>query len=138
MNRILFLCLIIVPTCMEAQSIYKTWYSEESNVCLNIDSSLNCVRINAFYQADCKRITFRIKDDKLKLVWRASQRIFGLGWRKDVYWLTIDKLTEEDLILTLLPNKNYILDDFFKTRTVKFISKTNCEFKFKDGSSGFF
>ncbi len=50
---------------MKSQSICKTWYSEEDNICISIDSVSKCVIIQDYYEMDCDRITYKLKDEKL-------------------------------------------------------------------------
>ena len=76
-----------------------------------MDTISKCFMINDWNE-DCERISFKLKNNKLKIIWKGKQRIFPLGWQKDIHWLSIDKLTNDSLVLTLLPDKlGYLVGD---------------------------
>ncbi len=127
---IFVLSLFLLPVKAQMFSINKIWHSKEYNICLSFDSTSNEFRINAFYEKGSKRIIYRKKGNKIKLIWKYNQRIFPFGWNKVVSWFVIENLTENTLTLTLLPSKNVILEDlFYDNKTIEFISTTNCKFK---------
>lgn len=119
--------LFCVASQVKSQSIYTSWFSENSNICITLDSSNKCVTINEFYdKEECNRIKFKLKNNTLKLIWKTNQRIFPLGWEKDIYYFTINKLTKDTLDLTLKPYKSsYFIDDGFWEvgKKISFISK---------------
>jgi len=134
MNKLLTVfTFLIISYKMKAQSLYKPWFSYENNICFTIDSSSNSIKINDFYDEKIykkKRIKYKYQNEKLKIIWYSSQNLFG--WKKDRYFLNVDKLTNDSLILTLLPNKYNSLDEIFQERTVKFIAIPNgCDSKWK-------
>ena len=103
-----------------AQSINHIWLSEESNSCLEFDSVSQTVDIGNFnkYKEGKQRIKYKVRGNKLKIMWHENQTIFG--YEKWVYWLTIDLLTDEKLSLTFLPVKRNRIIEMFGGSTVVF------------------
>ena len=132
LNR-LFILLIGIAFAgnLKSQSIAKSWYSEKDNICLVMDSTNHRVNIDEFYDRDEKitMIKYKVVGDRLKITWKARQLMFPLGWTKDISWLDIVKLTNDQLVLKFYPSEDGSLGELFGTYDeVTFDAKpTDCE-----------
>ena len=116
------------------QSVAGSWYSNKNNVCIKFDSNDNSVVINEFFDPNVnsgKKIIYKKIGNKIKLTWAGNQTMFG--WKKDIYWFKIDSYTENEMTLTLEPNKHKILDEIVLEMTNVFIlTPHGCDEKWKN------
>lgn len=92
---------------VDGQTIYKSWYSEESGRCIKIKDK-ECSSINEFGY-------LKIYQKDSILVIRRCRHRRALLSKKDVYYYKIEKLTNDSLILSqsikMADRFEYMLDD---------------------------
>ena len=67
---------------------------------------------------DLEIVKIKLKGNKLKVIDYYNPKALIGG--NDIYWMNIDVLEEDTLVLTLLPNKHNVLDEVFERKTVTF------------------
>lgn len=117
---IFFLFLINV---VKGQTLCKSWYSVDANVCFTIDSTFSA-KIN-----ELDKIKIKIKGDKFKLLWYNNETFFG--WQKDVYHFNIEKLTNDTLIISQIPQK-FMFEHLAQEKIVFSATLNGCEGKWKE------
>ena len=119
---IYFLCSISYSD-LNAQSIYKNWYSLETKprLCLSLENRSNS-KLNGIVTLMAK-----VKNGRLKLTYYWGNKTFG---PKERYWYIIDKLTDDTLVLrqdsVLMENRSeWMSQDIITLKS----SESDCEDK---------
>lgn len=113
--------LLFLALQVKSQTIYKSWYCQEThNLCLNINQ-------NGYSSIDeLEHVKFKIKGNKLKVIEYYNPRALIGG--KNIYWFTIEKLTEDTLILSQIEKENQF--EHMSGDTIKFIAiKEKCDYR---------
>ncbi len=101
----LILFFLFSTNLVQSQSLSKAWYCGKNKVCLTIDSTTKCFRVNDLYGVDnCKRTRYKRKGNVIIVKMYTNQTI--LGWEKEKTEFLIDKLTNNSLYLTLISSED--------------------------------
>jgi hypothetical protein len=85
--------LLIKSNNIYAQTIFKSWVSNDENVCMVLKKG-KWSRVG-----DIDKIKCRIKDSTLTLIWINNQ-LFWFIWERQKFHYQIIKLTDDSLVLT--------------------------------------
>ena len=129
------LFIIICSSKASGQSIYGIWTSDTTKSCIEFDSLTGRMNIGDFYDDYNKvepslqykqKFVFKIKNDKLKIVWTHGQNSFGT-WIPKTYWLWIEKFTQDELWLSFLPKNDGSLYELFGGARVLLRRNESCK-----------
>ena len=125
MNKLLVISICLMSLVVKGQSLEKSWYCAESKHL--------CVTLNAQGYStidELERIKFKRKGNQLKIMWYNNQTFFG--WKKETYLFTIEKLTDDILVLSQDVEKNQF--EHIPGNTITFVSiPEGCSDKWKEG-----
>jgi len=118
--------LLLFVNIVSSQALSKIWYCSANKMCLTIDSTAKCSRINENYGIeDCSRSRYKRKANILIDIMYNNQTI--LGWQKDKTVFRIDKLTNDSLHLTLIKTKDLA---FFEMLSININEQLIFDFKY--------
>lgn len=116
--------LLIVSGYGYSQSISKSWYSKNDVQCFTFDSVKQCLVMTYYYDTEeCDRLKYKVKDSILTIYNYSNQRL--LWWEKEKTVFRIDKLTSDELFLTLVKTEDAAMQEYlglyeFETHQFKF------------------
>jgi hypothetical protein len=109
MKLVLMMFFILInsfPDKLFAQSIHQNWISPETKSCIEFDSITGRLNIKDYYDNYKKRkqrFEYKIKGKQLKVNWYHDEKFYG--FKKETIWLTINKLQNKELSLTIIPSR---------------------------------
>jgi hypothetical protein len=122
-----FLLLFLsFKTISYAQKTNSSWYSDSTGTCIEFDSINNKMKIGDWYN-----LKYKVKDDLIKVELFTKPILFYM--RREIYYLNINNLTNDNLVLTFIRSKNQNpLIESFGGESVSFKKcATSCESYFK-------
>lgn len=129
LKRLVLYTVFVFFTCVtvKSQSIYKSWYCKESNLCFIIQKN-GYSSINEF-----ENIKFKLKKDRFRIL--LSNTSFSWLTGRYLAWYSIDKLTEDTLIITRISTCP-IFDELLPDKTMIFTecSSADCTNKWMDNA----
>lgn len=94
-----------------SQTISNSWYSEEDVQCFTFDSVQQCLIMTYYYDAEeCDRLKYKVKDNILTIYNYSNQRL--LWWEKEKTVFRINKLTSNELHLTLISSEDLAMQEY--------------------------